>query len=66
MTKALPNKADRFTFHDIRAKSLSDATTLEEARIRAGHSDPKITQEIYRRRPEMATVMDIAHLRSKK
>jgi integrase len=66
VTKAFPNKADRFTFHDIRAKSLSDATTLEEARIRAGHSDPKVTQEIYRRRPEVATVMDIAHLRGKK
>jgi hypothetical protein len=42
MTKAFPNKADRFTFHDIRAKSLSDADTLEEARIRAGHSNSTI------------------------
>ncbi len=59
-------KADRFTFHDIRAKSLSDAKTLEEARIRAAHADPKITQEICRRRPEVATVMDIGHLKGKK
>jgi integrase len=66
VTKAFPNKADRFTFHDIRAKSLSDAKTLEEARIRAGHSDPKITQEIYRRRADVATVQDIAHLKGKK
>jgi integrase len=66
MTKAFPNKADRFTFHDIRAKSLSDAESLEAARIRAGHADAKITQEIYRRRPETATVMDIGHLKSSK
>jgi hypothetical protein len=31
MTKAFPENADRFTLHDIRAKSLSDAPTLEEA-----------------------------------
>lgn len=66
MIKAFPNKADRFTFHDIRAKSLSDAKTLEEARIRAGHSDSKITQTVYRRRAEVATVQDISHLRGKK
>jgi Phage integrase family len=66
MIKAFPNKADRFTFNDIRAKSLSDAETLEEARIRAGHSNSKITQEVYRRRPEVATVMDIGHLKGTK
>jgi integrase len=51
-----------FTFHDIRAKSLSDAKDLETARIRAGHADSKITQAVYRRKPEEATVMDISHL----
>jgi integrase len=66
VTKAFPDKADRFTFHDIRAKSLSDAQTLEDARIRVGHSDPKITQQIYRRRAEVATVMDISHLARKR
>jgi integrase len=66
VSKAFPDKADRFTFHDIRAKSLSDADTLEEARIRAGHADARITQKIYRRRPEAATVMDIGHLKGKK
>jgi integrase len=55
-----------FTFHDIRAKSLSDAQDLETARIRAGHSDSKITQKVYRRKPEEATVMDISHLVGKK
>lgn len=66
VTKALPNKADRFTFHDIRAKSTSDAATLEEARIRAGHADAKTTQKIYRRKPDVATVMDISHLAANK
>lgn len=58
--------ATGFTFHDIRAKSLSDAKSLEEARIRAQHSDAKITQSVYRRLPEVASVQDIGHLVSKK
>jgi integrase len=66
MTKAYPNLEDRFMFRDLRAKSISDADTLEEARIRAGHADSRITQEVYRRLPELATVQDIGHLRDKK
>lgn len=66
MKKAFPNKADRFTFNDIRAKSLSDADSLEEARIRAGHANSVITQTVYRRKPEIATVADITNLLDKK
>ena len=55
----------RFTFHDLRAKSLSDTKTLEEARARAGHADARITASVYRRLPETATVLDITHLRKK-
>ena len=66
VAKALPNKEDRFTFNDIRAKSLSDAASLEEARVRAGHENSQITQRVYRRIPDTATVMDIAHLKAKK
>jgi hypothetical protein len=55
-----------FTFHDIRAKSLSDAKDLETARIRAGHETSEVTQKVYRRKPEEATVMDISHLVAKK
>jgi integrase len=65
MTKAFPNKEERFTFNDIRAKSLSDAETLEEARIRAGHADTQITQRVYRRLPEVATVADLSRLKPK-
>lgn len=43
--------AERFTFHDLRAKSLSDAKSLEEAQKRGGHSDSKLTQRVYRRLP---------------
>ena len=39
--------ASHCTFHDIRAKSLSDAGSLEEARVRANHSDGRITQAVY-------------------
>jgi integrase len=66
MTKAFPNVEDRFMFRDLRAKSISDADTLEEARIRAGHADSRITQAVYRRLPEVATVQDISQLRDKK
>jgi len=47
------------------AKSLSGARSLEEARVRAAHSDSRVTQAVYRRLPETATVMDIGHLKSK-
>ncbi len=57
--------AERYTFHDLRAKSLSDAGSLEEARQRARHSDARITQQVYRRLPEASTVMDIGHLKGK-
>jgi integrase len=53
MRKAAETRAivERFTFHDIRAKSLSDAKSLEEAQKRGGHADSKITQRVYRRLP---------------
>jgi integrase len=41
----------RFTFHDLRAKSLSDEPTLEGAAARAAHADPRVTQRVYRRLP---------------
>lgn len=53
---------ERFTFHDIRAKNLSEADTLEEARARAGHADAAITDRVYRRLPEATTVADISRL----
>lgn len=40
---------ERFTFHDIRAKSVSDSTTLEEAFARAGHTSMAMTRGTYDR-----------------
>lgn len=43
---------DRFTEHDLRRKVGSDAETLEHARALLAHVDSKITQRVYRRKPE--------------
>jgi integrase len=43
---------ERFTEHDLRAKVGSDAETLERAKQLLAHSDQKLTERIYRRRPE--------------
>lgn len=42
----------RFTEHDLRAKCASDAETLEHARALLAHADSKVTDRIYRRKPE--------------
>jgi len=54
-----PVITERFTFHDLRAKSLSDAKSLEEAQKRGGHADSKITQRVYRRLPKRAPALKI-------
>jgi integrase len=61
MKKAIKEEviAERFTFHDLRAKSLSDAKSLEEAQRRGGHADSKITQRVYRRLPVRAKALNI-------
>lgn len=43
---------EHFTEHDLRAKCASDAETLEHARALLAHADGKITEKIYRRKPE--------------
>jgi integrase len=40
---------ERFTFHDLRAKSVSDAGTLQEAFDRAGHTSMAMTRGVYDR-----------------
>lgn len=40
---------ERFTFHDLRAKSVSDSKTLEEAFERAGHTTMAMTRGVYDR-----------------
>ena len=43
---------ERFTEHDLRAKCASDAKTLEHARALLAHVDSRITERVYRRKPE--------------
>jgi integrase len=42
----------RFTEHDLRAKVGSDAESRERARALLGHVDERITERVYRRKPE--------------
>jgi integrase len=49
----LPQLLERFTFHDLRAKSASD-DELGAATERLAHDDPRTTQKIYRRKPRRA------------
>ncbi len=49
MRKAQKNGIEKFTFHDIRAKSASDSTSLREASERLGHSSMAITDRVYMR-----------------
>jgi integrase len=57
----LPVITEGFTFHDLRAKSLSDAKSLEEAQKRGGHADSKITQRVYRRLPIRSQALKISN-----
>ena len=43
---------ERFTEHDLRAKCGSDAETLEHARALLSHVDSRMTERVYRRKPE--------------
>jgi integrase len=43
---------ERFTEHDLRAKCASDAKTLEHARALLAHADSRLTERVYRRKPE--------------
>ena len=47
------------------SQSIGDAANLDEARARAGHANPDITQSVYRRKPELATVEAIEHIPKK-
>jgi integrase len=56
MQKALAARAigESFTFHDLRAKSASDAADPEEATERLAHDDPRTTRAVYLRKPRRA------------
>lgn len=43
---------DGFTEHDLRAKCARDVKTLEHAQKLLAHADSRITERVYRRKPE--------------
>jgi integrase len=43
---------ERFPEHDLRAKCASDAGSLEHTRALLSHADGRLTERIYRRKPE--------------
>jgi integrase len=43
---------EKFTEHDLRAKCASDASSLEYARSLLAHADSRLTDRVYRRKPE--------------
>jgi integrase len=49
-----PILREPFTFHDLRAKSGSDAEDVREANDRLAHDDLRTTQVVYRRKPRRA------------
>jgi integrase len=51
MNKAMKLGAigERFTFHDLRAKSVSDTTDIQKAFERAGHTSMAMTRGVYDR-----------------
>jgi integrase len=50
---------ERFTFHDLRAKSASDDATDQGAADRLGHGDVKLTQRVYRRLPRRGQALSV-------
>lgn len=52
MSKALRTGAlkERFTFHDIRAKTVSDESDVDTAQLRAGHTNKAMTLRVYSRK----------------
>jgi integrase len=49
MRKYVATGATRFTFHDIRAKTVSDSETIAQAYDRAGHTSMSTTRGVYER-----------------
>ena len=46
---------ERFTFHDLRAKAVSDSESLEDAMKRAGHQSMTMTRSVYDRGTRVAS-----------
>ena len=49
MRKHVKAGGERFTFHDLRAKSASDSVEFQKAYERLGHTSPSMTRAVYDR-----------------
>jgi integrase len=49
----------RFTFHDLRAKCVSDSKSVHVASDRAGHQDPSLTRRVYDRNERSVDSLDM-------
>lgn len=47
----------RFTFHDIRAKTVSDEDNVDTAQLRAGHTSKAMTLRVYSRKIRKVTAL---------
>lgn len=54
MEAAVAQGIERFHFHDLRAKSASDADSDQAAADRLGHQSAALTRRVYRRLPRQA------------
>ncbi len=57
MRKHVDAGGQRFTEHDLRAKVASDSESLHLAQARMGHQTPNTTSRVYRRGPQVVTVL---------
>lgn len=53
MNRYVSGGGKRYSFHDIRAKAISDNESLESAYLLAGHIDQKMTRRVYDRNIRM-------------
>lgn len=59
MRRAKAASVAPFHFHDLRAKSASDAADDQSAADRLGHADAALTRRVYRRLPRRAEPLEI-------
>jgi len=57
MRKHTDHGWERFTEHDLRAKVASDSESLHLAQARMGHQTPNTTSRVYRRGPQVVSVL---------
>ena len=59
MRRYVDGGGQTFHFHDLRAKSASDAGSDQEAADRLGHGDARLTRKVYRRLPAVSQPLKI-------